>query len=327
MAKKIFFFSAMTLFLLGLAGTEAQQVPRVSRIGILIPESLPSETQTIEGLRDGLKELGYQEGKNILVETRNAKGDRGALKPAAVELVSQKVNLIFTTGTRATQAAKAATSEIPIVFRHPADPVALGFVKSMTRPGSNLTGVAALSLQMTEKRLEILKEIVPNVQRVMIFYDSNNRFSRENFSFAQKAAAKIGLEVKEYPIKSGEELKSSMSAIQKTKGDALFHLPDDLVESQTNFIFETVRKKALPTMSYEEIWVTKGALAGYGPNYYQMGRQAAHLIDKILKGQSPKDLPVERANKFSLIINLRTANIIGVPISSEVLKRADKVIR
>ncbi|MBI4488104.1 MAG: ABC transporter substrate-binding protein [Deltaproteobacteria bacterium] len=325
--KRFAFFSALALILLGLSGAEAQQAPRIPRIGILIPESQPSESQSVEGLREGLKELGYQEGKNILVETRNAKGDRTALKPAAIDLVNQKISLIFTTGTRATQAAKAATSEIPIVFRHPADPVALGFVKSMKRPGGNLTGVAALSLQMTPKRFEILKEIFPKVRRVLILFDSNNRFSHENFTFAQKAAAKLGLQVADYPVKSAEELKSSISSIQKTEGDALFHLPDDLVEGQTNFIFETMRKKGLPTMSYEEIWVTKGALAGYGPNYFQMGRQAARLIDRILKGQKPQDLPVEQANKFDLVINLRTANVIGVPIPPEVLKKADKVIR
>ncbi len=239
----------------------------------------------------------------------------------------QKVRLIFTTGTRATQAAKSATSKIPIVFIHPADPAALGLVKSITAPGENVTGVAALSLQMTERRLEILREIVPKVRRVMIFYDSNNPYSRENFIASQKAARKLGLEVEEHAIKSAEELRKSISALQQREGDALFHIPDDLMESQADFIFEAAREREWPSMFNDESWVTKGGLAGYGPNYYQMGRQGARLADKILKGAQPKDLPVERAGKFDLVINLRTANAIGITVPPEVLKRADRVIR
>ena len=323
---KKMFFSALFLLLVPTA-TRAQESARIASVGILIPESLRSESQAVKGLREGLKELGYQEGKNIQVEIRDAKGDRGALKREAGELVRQKVRLIFTTGTRATQAAKSATSNIPIVFIHPADPAALGLVKSITAPGGNVTGVAALSLQMTERRLEILKEIVPKVRRVMIFYDSNNPYSRENFIAAQKAARKLGLEVEEHAIKSAEELRKSISALQQREGDALFHIPDDLMESQADFIFEAARLREWPSMFNEESWVTKGGLAGYGPNYYQMGRQGARLADKILKGAQPKDLPVERAGKFDLVINLRTANAIGITVPPEVLKRAYRVIR
>src|SRR3990172_1529141 len=182
------YFSAITLLLLALTDTQAQGTGRIPRVAILIPESLRSESQAIKGFLEGLKELGYQEGKNLLVEIRDAKGNRGALKQEANELIRQKVQLIFTTGTGATQAAMAATSEIPIVFNHPADPVALGLVKSLKRPGGNVTGVAAFSLEMTEKRLRLLKEIVPKVRRVTIFYDANNRYSQENFLSVKKAA-------------------------------------------------------------------------------------------------------------------------------------------
>ena len=323
--KKI--FPSILLFLLGLTGTQAQESARIARVGVLIPEMLPSESQITKGLREGLKELGYQEGKNILLDIRDVKGLRGSLKQEADELVRQKVHLIFTTGTRATQAVKAATSEIPIVFSHPADPVALGIVKNPKRPERNVTGVAAYSLQMTDKRLQTLKEIAPKVRRVMIFYDSNNPYSRENFLAAQKAAHKLGLEVEEHAVKSAEELKKSVSALQKREGDAFFHVPDDLIESQADFIFEAARQKGWPTMFNEDSWVAKGGLAGYGPNYYQMGRQGARIAGKILKGTKPKDLPVEKAGKFDLVINLRTANAIGLSIPPEVLKRADRVIR
>ena len=320
-------FLLLGLFLFGLNTSEAQESARIPRIGVLIPESLRPQSQAIKGLRDGLKEIGYSEKKNILLEIHDAKGDRGALKGKANEIVRLKVSLIFTTGTRSTQAASSATGEIPIIFCHPADPVVLGLVKSMEQPGGNVTGVAALATQKTDKRVEIIKEIVPKARRVMIFYDSNNPYSLENSLLAQKAAAKLGLEVDKRPIKSAEELKKSVNAIQKREGDALFHVPDDLVEGQADFIFELARQKGLPTIFNEEIWAIKGALASYGPNYYQMGRQAARLADKILKGTKPRDLPVERATKFDTVINFRTAKVIGLSIPPEVLKRADKVIR
>lgn len=325
--NRVIFLWMIILILSCLTDVGAQQTSPIPRIGILIAGGLQSDSQTVKGLRDGLKEIGYKEGENIQIEMRDVKGDRRALKPVAGELVNQKVSLIFTTGTRATQAAKAATKEIPIVFRHPADPVALGFVKSLSRPGVNVTGVAGLSLQMTEKRIEILKEIIPQLRRLHIFYDSNSRLSQDNFAFAQKAAAKLGAEVVENSVKSAEELKASMSGIQKREGDALLHIPDDLVDGQADFIFDTAKKVGLPTMSYEETGVTKGALVGYGPNYHQMGRQAARLVDKILKGQKPQNLPVEHAKKFDLVINLRTASAIGASIPQELLKRADRVIR
>ena len=323
--KKISF--AILLFFFGLTVSQAQETARIPRLGILVPESGRAESQSIKGLRDGLKELGYQEGKNLQIEIRDAKGDRGALKKETGELVRQKIQVIFTTGTRATQAAKSATSEIPIVFNHPADPVALGLVKSMTRPGANVTGVAALSLQMTDRRLEILKEIVPSVRRVMIYYDSNNPYSRENFLSAKQAAGKLKLDVEEHAIKSSDEMKKSIGNLQQRDGDAFFHVPDDLIESQADFIIEAAREREWATMFSEESWVAKGGLAGYSPNYYQMGRQAARLADKILKGANPKDLPVEKAGKFDLVINLRTANAIGISIPPELLKKADRVIR
>ena len=323
---KKMFFSALFLLLVPTA-TQAQESARIASVGVLIPESLRSESQAVKGLREGLKELGYQEGKNLQIEIRDAKGNRGALKREASELVRQKVLLIFTTGTRATQAARAATSDIPIVFTHPADPVALGLVKSMARPGANVTGVAALFLQMSDKRMEILKQLAPKAGRVIIFYDSNNPYSRENFLAAKKAGEKLGLKVEERPVKSIEELKKSINAMQSREDEALFHVPDDLIESQADFIFEAARQKGWPTMFSEESWVTQGGLAGYGPNYYQMGRQAARLVDKILKGAKPKDLPVEKASKFDLVINLRTANAIGLSIPPAILKKADRVIR
>jgi len=321
------FLLVMTLLFTGLIGNEAQGDSHTPRIGILIRKAEQSDSVTVKGLRAGLKELGYREGKNILIEFGHASGERGALKAAAVELVSKKVDLIFTMGSAGTLAAMAATTEIPIVFRHPLNPVALGFVKSMERPGGNVTGVAGLSVQQAETRLEILKEIVPTLRRVLIFYNLYNPISRGHFAIAEVAATNFGLHVAAYPIKNDKELKDSINRFKKKEGDALYHVSDVLVQSQADFIFRVARQKKLPTMFGRSVWATRGSLAGYGPNYFAMGRQAAALIDKILKGARPENLPIERAKKFDLFINLRTASIIGITVPPEVLSRANKIIR
>ncbi|OGQ80714.1 MAG: hypothetical protein A3F90_14260 [Deltaproteobacteria bacterium RIFCSPLOWO2_12_FULL_60_19] len=308
------------------AGAAAKGAPKL-RIGILIAQSGPSETQTIRGLRDGLKELRYKERDNIVIEVKDLKGERGALQPAAAELVNKKVDLIFTIGTRATQAAMAATREIPIVFRHSADPIAIGLVKNLKQPGGNVTGVAAFSPEMTGKRLETLKEIVPNLKRVHILYDSNNPFSKTSFAAAKKEATRLRLDVVEHTVKTVDELKSALGALQKMDGDAIFQVSDDLVESQADTIFEAARQQSLPTMFDGADWAPKGSMASYGANYYRMGVQAAAMIHKILRGASPKNLPVERAEKYDLLINLRMANAIGHTIPPAALKKADKVVR
>jgi len=317
----------MTVLLMGLTGNEAWGAPRTPHIGIMIRESGKSDSMTVKGIRDGLKDLGYKDGRNIRIEVRNARGDRRALKAAAVELVSKKVDLIFTSGSGATLAAKAATTKIPIVFHHTLNPVALGFVKSMIRPGGNVTGVAGLSAQKAKTRLEILKEIVPTLRRVLIFYDIYNTISRGHFTIAEKAATKLGIEVADESVKNVEELKGFFNHFKKRAGDALYHVSDILVQSQADFVFKIARQKKLPTMFGRAAWAAKGSLVGYGPNYYEMGRQAASVIDKILKGARPENLPIERAKKFDLFINLRTARVIGITVPREVLKRADKVIR
>ena len=320
-------FSALAFYWLGACIVNAGDAARIVRMGILVPELGRPESQSVRGLRDGLKELGYKERQNILVEMRDAKGDRAALKPMASELVSKKVAVIFTTGTRATQAAMAATSEVPIVFRFPGNPQIVGLVKSNTRPGGNVTGVAGFGLEMTGKRLEMLRQIVPEARRVHIFFDLNDKFSRGTFASTKKSAEELGLEVVEHGTKSANELKTSLANLENGPSDVLFQIPDNLVDSEADFIFQTARRKKLPTMFNEEIWAIRGALAAYGPSNYEMGRQAASLIDKILKGQQPDNLPVEAARKFDLVINFRTANRIGLHIAPEMLKKADKVIR
>jgi putative ABC transport system substrate-binding protein len=297
------------------------------RIGILVPEMGRAQSQAQKGFVQELKRLGYRERKDIIIEMRNTKDNRNALQPAANELMANRTHLILTTGTRATQAAIAATRNIPIIFIHPGDPVAAGLFKTSGAPRGNVTGVAAFAAQTTATRLALLKEILPVVRKVHVFFDFNNTFARENFALMELAARKLALQVDGHGVKSVDELKASISALPSAHDAAIFHMPDDLVESEASLIFEVARQRKLATMFNEEAWAIAGAMAAYGPAYLHMGRQAGSLADSILKGKAPDSLPVQRAEKFELILNYRTANAIGVGLSQEMLKKADRVIR
>ena len=298
-----------------------------SRLGVLVQEMGRSQTHAIKGLSEELKRLGYQERKNLFIDTRNVKGNRAALQEAARELLKQKINLLFTTGTSATRAAMAATKDIPIVFVHPSDPIASGIIKSPTEPTKNLTGVAAYAAHTTAKRLELFKEIIPDLKKIVVFFDANNIFSRDNLKLAEAAAKKLDLQLSPYGIKSTDELKTTVASLRRENGAGIFQIADDLFESEADFLFETARQKKLPTMFNEESWAIDGALAAYGPNYLEMGRQAGRLVDRIIKGEKAESLPVERASKFDLTLNYRTATFIGIRFPEELLKKAQKVIR
>jgi putative ABC transport system substrate-binding protein len=300
---------------------------QISRIGVLVPEMGRAQSQAQKGLVQELKQLGYRERKDIGFEIRNAKGNRSALQPAASELVAKKINLIFATGTSATRAAMAATRDVPIIFVHPGDPVAAGLFTSAEEPRGNVAGIAAHAAQTTDKRLGLLKEIVPTLKKVHVFFDSNNSFARENFALVESSARKLALQVVGHGVKSADELKASIAALPSDNAAAIFHVPDDLVESEVDFIFATARQKKLPTMFNEEAWAIAGAMAAHGPDYLQMGRQAGRLAHRILKGQAPGSLPVERAARFDVTLNYRTANAIGVRLAPELIKKADRVIR
>ncbi len=309
----------------GVTASAAAQNP--PRLGILVQEMERAQSQAIRGLNAGLKQLGYRERSNIFFETRNVKGNRAALQPAAAELLERKVSVIFTTGTSATRAALAATREVPIVFVHPSDPAAAGLIKSAGERQRNITGVAAYAGATREYRLALFKEIVPELKKILVFYDANNSSSRESYGAIEAAAKKMGLQAQGWGIKSSDELKTALSTVPSEPGTGIFQIADDLFESESDFLFENARAKKLPTMFNEESWAIRGALAAYGPNYLDMGRRAAGLIDRILKGAAPAALPIERATKFDLTLNYRAATFIGFHFAPALLKRADKVIR
>lgn len=307
------------------AGEALAQAP--VRIGVLVQELGRAQSQAIKGLSEELRRLGYRERANLFFETRNVKNNRAALQPAAAELAGKNVSVIFTTGTSATRAAMAAGKDTPIVFVYPGDPRDAGLVSNDGVPSTKIAGVAAYAGETMEKRLVLFKQVVPSLRKILIFYDVNNGISRAGFERAERAARDLGLEVAGYGVKSLDELKTTLGGVSAETGAGIFHIADELVESEPEFFFATARAKKLPTMFNEESWAIAGALAAYGPSYLEMGRQAARLIDRILKGESPQAIALERASKFDLTLNYRTANVIGLRLPEAMLKQAERVIR
>jgi len=315
----------IALFLL--LGTAAQAQTRVPRLGFLVQEMGRAQSQAIKGVSAELKQLGYQERKSFSLVPRNAKGDRSALQASAKELADKKVEVIFTTGTRATMAAISASQDVPIVFVHPGDPAAVGIMKGGADSPRNVTGVAAYAAETTEKRLALFKEILPSLTKIHVFFDANSSFSRNNFALAESAAKKLGVQIIGHGVKSTDELKTTLGNLNNEPGVAIFQVTDDLVESEAEYFFATARQKKMPTVFNEEVWAINGATVAYGPSYLDMGRLAAHSIAEIFKGKAPTALPIVRASKFDLTINYRAAKFIDLVLPNNILKKADKVIR
>jgi len=316
----------LTLLLLYNAALAQAQTP-VPRIGVLVLQLERAESQAIKGVKLELQRLGYAERKNFRFETHNANGDRSVLQAAAKELVEKNLEVIFTTGTRATLAAAKATEEIPLVFVYPGDPIAAGLVKHSADAARNVTGVAAYGGETTERRIALFKELVPTMTKIHVFFDANSSRAPERVTQTERAAKKIGLQLIGRGIKSSDELKSTFNNLKPETGAGIFQISDDLVESEAEFIFATARKKKLPTMFNEESWAIAGATAAYGPSYFEMGRHAGRIIDQILKGKTPAAIAVVRSSKFDLTINYRGARFIGLRLPNALLKKADKVIR
>jgi putative ABC transport system substrate-binding protein len=305
---------------------EAQQ-PKVYRVGVLLPGVHWYEI--INGFRAGLKELGLEEGKQLVLEIRDTKGDLKAAEDAARILEQEKVDLIYTTRTSVTVAAKRATTEIPIVFSAGADPVVLGLVESFAKTGGRFTGVYEPGTDITAKRLEILREIVPKLRRVLAFYDPRNPVASESAKLAREEIARLrGVELVERHFASVGELQASIRALRVGEVDAFFQLSDSMVNSQAQLIIDTARDRRLPTMFLDQNSVIKGGLASYAVSFHELGRLAAKYVQRILfAGVKPNDLPVQGVDKIDLVINLKTAKQIGLTIPPNVLVRADKVIK
>ena len=298
--------------------------PKVWRIGLFhvgldhVPPSLPT-------LREGLKALGYEEGKNLRLDWRNL-ADEDAARETAKEFVRNRVDLIVAFENQSVRAAKAATSEIPIVFLHVVDPVADGFVISLARPGGNLTGFVTYSISPA-KQMELFKEIVPGLRRVLVLFDPQDPTTPRYLAELRRAGGPLKLQLVEREVRSQRDLERVLGSIKRGEVDGIFGISPTLTTKFPSLILRLSSEKRLPLASHRKEWVEQGALFSYATDLAPVGRAAAPYVDKILKGAKPADLPVEEPTRFELVINLKVAKALGLTIPSAVLNRADKVIQ
>ena len=317
-------------FVLVVAGAvaEAQQPTKIPRIGYLTAGSLSAQSARIEAFRQGLRELGYAEGKNFVIEYRYAEGKFDRLPELAAELVRLKVDIIVSAGPIVTRAAKEATVTIPIVMAQDADPVGSGFVASLARPGGNITGLSSLSPELSGKRLELLKEIVPRLSRVAVFGTSTRPGNAQELRETELAAGAFGVQVQYLDVLGPKDIETAFRAAGKGRAHAvLMNVSGGIALSQRTEIAELAVKSRLPVIYGRREYVEAGGLMNYGASFLDLDRRAATYVDKILKGRKPADLPVEQPMKFEFVINLNAAKQIGLTIPPEVLFRADKVIK
>jgi len=309
------------------AVAQAQQLTKIPRIGYLGAGSPSGLAARTEAFRQGLRELGYVEGKNIVIEYRYAEGKFDRLPDLAAELVRLKVDIIVSVGPAVTRRLKEATKTIPIVMGFDNDPVGSGFVASLARPGGNITGLSTLAPELSGKQLELLKEIVPKLSRVAVLGNSPEPGNAQNLKEVELAAKAFGVKVQYLDVLSPKDIETAFRAASKERADAVLMLPSPVVFSQRVQIVQLAVMNRLPaTYPFSDL-VQDGGLMFYGPSILDLYRRAATYVDKILKGRTPADLPVEQPMKFEFIINLKAAKQIGLTIPPNVLVRANKVIR
>jgi putative ABC transport system substrate-binding protein len=290
-------------------------------------QSRASESARVEGFRQGLRDLGYIEGKSILIEYRWAEGKPDRVSELAAELVRLKVDVIVAVGSPAALPAKQATRTIPIVFPLHSDPVGTGLVASLARPGGNITGLTSLGLEISGRRLELVKEAVPRLSHVAVISNANNPDHGSVLNGVKATAVSLGLQLQPLELKGPEEFESAFSTVNKMRAQALLLLPDETFNTRRGQVSALAIKGRLPTIFYNSDWTKDGGLMSYGVDVPDMFRRAATYVDKILKGAKPADLPVEQPIKFEFVINLKTAKQIGLTIPPNVLARADRVIK
>ena len=315
---------AITLAMCG-AVAQAQQPTKIPRIGHL-SAGFTSDPARQEAFRQGLRELGYVEGKNIVIEWRFGEGKSERVPVLAAELVRLKVNVIVTSGPTATRPAKEATNTIPIVMAQDNNPVENGFVASLARPGGNITGLSTLSPQLSGKRLELLKEVLPRLSRVAVF-DNSTAGNAQALRETKHAAGALGVKLQYLDIRSAKDIETAFREAKKARADAILMLPNPIHFSQRTRIAELAIKSRLPVIYGRPEYVEAGGLMNYGVSFTDLDRRAATYVDKILKGAKPAEMPVEQPAKFEFVVNLKTAKQIGLTIPPNVLARADRVIR
>ena len=299
---------------------EAQLSTTIPRIGLL------ADATPWEPLRLGLRDLGYVEGKSIALEERSSQGRNDRFSDLASELVRLNVNIIVTWGTPATLAAKQATTTIPIVMASAGDPVRSGLVSSLAHPGGNVRGLTVLGPGLAAKRLELLKEAVPNMSRVAFLWNPANPDQESSFNEIQAGARALGVTLQSVEARDREELEQAFAAMKRGRPSALLMTADSLIQRYIGRIVAFASENRLPAMYQLREAVDGGGLMSYGVSLPDLGRRAAYFVDKILKGAKPSDLPIEQPTKFELVVNLKTAKALGLTIPQSLLQRADQVI-
>ena len=303
------------------------QPARMYRIGFLSVASSSSMAPRIDAFRQGLRELGYVEGKNITIEFRWGDGRNERLPGLASELAQLKVRIVVAHGVAATDAAQKASATIPIVCFACGDLLATGLVTSLARPSGNITGQTIIAPDVTGKRLELLREVMPALTRVAVLWNPDNPVSVPELKETQAAARSLGLQLQSLGVSNPDELQNAFSSMTKARADALVVLSDAMFFGERKRIADLAASNRLPAISWSGEFAKSGGLMGYGPDVLEISRRAATYVDKILKGAKPADLPIEQPTKFEFAVNLKTARALGLTIPQSLLLRADDVIQ
>src|SRR6266550_1295220 len=315
------------LFLAVCFSVQAQQPAKVWKIGVLVSTSRVLNASREDNLWQGLRQLGYVEGKNVVMEYRYADGQLDRLPRLASELVGLHVDILVVSGTRAAVAAKQATATIPIVLAGVGDPVQAGLVSSLSHPGSNVTGLSRLSPDFIGKRVDLIKEVVPKANRVVALSNPDNPAQVANLRQVNIEARALAIDLETVTARNPNEFESAFAAATKERADALLLMPDALFHTYPSKIVELAAKNRLPAMYDRSDFVEAGGLMSFAINIEELSRRAAGYVDQILKGSNPANLPVDEPIRYDLVVNLKTAHALELAIPSSVLARADKVIR
>ena len=304
----------------------AQQSAKVPRVGFMGNSTEALETNLVSPFRERLRELGYEDGRNIAVEYRWAEGKYERFPALVAELLAAKVDVIVTAGTPASLAVKKATTTVPVVMVAVGDPIETGLVPSLARPSGNLTGLSSIAPDLEGKRLELLREVVPKLALVGVFFNPANPFHTVSMRNASKAAEALGIKLLPLAVRASQDLDGAFAVILKEKPDALLILADRVYLHERKRITDFSLRHRLPNANAHKEMVEAGGLMSYGPSYEDMHRRAADYVDKILKGAKPGDLPIQQPTKFDLKINLKTAKALGIAVPPTLLARADEVV-
>jgi putative ABC transport system substrate-binding protein len=306
----------------------AQPKPRVARIGYLIQQSMtePPSPERAAFLA-GLREHGYEVGRNILIEYRSAENDLERLPELAAELVRQRVDLIVVTGDETAVAAKAASGTVPIVITVVGDVLLLGLARSYARPGGNVTGNSYIAPELGAKRVALIKEILPKARRVAVLHNVRNRVADQEWRETRGAGRQLGVALEDFPIDRADDVQGALDRVRRTRPDALLVIVDPRMIAFRKIIADAALRERIPCISGWREFVVSGALASYAPDFLVLFRSAARYVDRILKGAKPADLPIEQPTKFELVVNMKTAKALGLTIPQSVLVRADEVIQ